>query len=697
MGGPATGFIAALFLFLTPRYYGHAFNNPKDIPFAVFYLWSLYYLIRCIGAFPNLPRTLIIHTGLALGFALGIRVGGVLLIAYFVLFIAIFAWQSQLQWHKIWQITRQVGAILAIAYAVMLLCWPWALTQPLTGPITALLRFSHFSEPHLSFFDGHYVVSTSIPLLYAPTWLTLTLPEFSLMGFVIGIIFLVAKHRYNLQRLLLLFAGVFPILYAVIMQTPLYDGLRHLLFAVPPLVIFAAVAFSDILKHPGWIWTRRIGLALGIFFLGLTAADMVRLHPNQYIYFNRAIAGGLKEASEKYETDYWENTFKQGIRWIETNHSPGSTPRISGFSENIQYMLNTDQFAFEGYPEQADIYIGVTRYDRHRKVPGEILHIVQVDDTPLLYLIRPDSSYYSDPFFSESHFMYARLGEIYEAEKQHEKALTALLKARDILLQKESLRAFLPQTYIQIGRQYDILEQYERALSAFGKVLKDNPQNAILHNNIGVTSAKLGDMENALRSLRKSVSLSPTYFSAHVNLGAIAALYNRLEEAEAAYRRALELDPKAHDIRKSVGTLSYQMGAFEKAAADFRKALDYQPDDPETLYNLSLALSQLEDYAGAQKSVTRAIALSPNYFDAYFTLGSIAMYLQQYREAVQAYKQSANLKPNRADVYSALGIALLAVEKFEEAQRAFEHAQELDPNDVEAKNHLQQLRMRKKP
>jgi Flp pilus assembly protein TadD len=73
------------------------------------------------------------------------------------------------------------------------------------------------------------------------------------------------------------------------------------------------------------------------------------------------------------------------------------------------------------------------------------------------------------------------------------------------------------------------------------------------------------------------------------------------------------------------------------------------------------------------------------------------MYLQQYREAVQAYKQSANLKPNRADVYSALGIALLAVEKFEEAQRAFEHAQELDPNDVEAKNHLQQLRMRKKP
>jgi hypothetical protein len=86
---------------------------------------------------------------------------------------------------------------------------------------------------------------------------------------------------------------------------------------------------------------------------------MIRLHPNQYIYFNRTIAGGLKKASEKYETDYWENTFKQGIRWIETNHPSKTKLRISGFSENIQDMLNTEQFVFVGYPERADIYIGV--------------------------------------------------------------------------------------------------------------------------------------------------------------------------------------------------------------------------------------------------------------------------------------------------------------------------------------------------
>ncbi len=47
-GSSLVGLGAALFLILSPRYYGHTFNNPKDIPFAVFYLFSIFAIIRCI-------------------------------------------------------------------------------------------------------------------------------------------------------------------------------------------------------------------------------------------------------------------------------------------------------------------------------------------------------------------------------------------------------------------------------------------------------------------------------------------------------------------------------------------------------------------------------------------------------------------------------------------------------------------------
>lgn len=698
LGGPTIGFFAVLFLILTPRYYGHTFNNPKDIPFAVFYLWSLYYFIRCIGHFPTLPQNTIIKTGLALGCALGIRIGGVLLIAYLLFFTFLYIWQSRLfQWHNIWAIGKQIGAILGIAYITMLVCWPWALTQPLTGPVEALFRFSNFAEPHISFFDGHYVVSTNIPRLYAPTWLTLILPEFVLFGFAISAFFLISKNRHNLQRLLLLFAGTFPTIYAVIMHTPLYDGLRHLLFVIPPLVVFSALGFSDILMHTRQVWVRRLGLTLGIFLLGLTAWDMVRLHPNQYIYFNRLIAGGLKKASEKYETDYWENTFKQGIQWIETHYPSSSKLRISGFSENIQHMIHSDQLTFEGYPEHGDIYIGVTRYDRHRKVPGEILHIIQTDNTPLLYLIRPDSTYQSDPFFAQSHFMHTRKGEIFNAEKKHNKALVSYLNARSILLQQNNNSPFLPHILLRIGNQYDFLERYEDALSAYRKSLDYKPKDAITYNNMGVAAGKMGDLDSALKSFQKAIALSPTYFSAYVNLGNITQLSDRPKEALKAYRQALKLRPNVLAVRKSAGLLSYQMGNFKQAESDFRQVLDRDPNDIETLYNLSLAVSQLEDYPEAQKIIQRVIALSPNYFDAYVTQGTIAMYLQHYPQAVEAYIQAIKLNPKSADTYTALGIALLSSQNHKDAQYAFEHALQYNPNDREAQQYLQQLKDRSTP
>ena len=48
-GSPGIGLLAALFLALTPRYYGHAFNNAMDIPIAVFYLWSVFIYIYVCG------------------------------------------------------------------------------------------------------------------------------------------------------------------------------------------------------------------------------------------------------------------------------------------------------------------------------------------------------------------------------------------------------------------------------------------------------------------------------------------------------------------------------------------------------------------------------------------------------------------------------------------------------------------------
>ncbi len=46
MGGGRVGLAALVLLTLTPMYYGHMFNNPKDIPFAAGVVWTLYYMAK---------------------------------------------------------------------------------------------------------------------------------------------------------------------------------------------------------------------------------------------------------------------------------------------------------------------------------------------------------------------------------------------------------------------------------------------------------------------------------------------------------------------------------------------------------------------------------------------------------------------------------------------------------------------------
>src|SRR5438067_6742276 len=145
LGGARTGFIALLFLLLTPNYYGQMFNNPKDIPFAVCGVWATYYMVRILPSLPRPPLRLLVKMGLAIGLALGVRVGGLLFLCYLGLLLGLSA---------VWQgvVARRLGVTMAagltslwrvllpvagVAFPVMLVFWPWAQRDPIHKPLPA--------------------------------------------------------------------------------------------------------------------------------------------------------------------------------------------------------------------------------------------------------------------------------------------------------------------------------------------------------------------------------------------------------------------------------------------------------------------------------------------------------------------------------------------------------------------------------
>ncbi len=71
--------IALLLTVLSPRLFGDSMNNPKDIPFAMAYVMSVFGIIRFNSFLPKWDWRSVVFLGISMSIALNIRVGGLLL------------------------------------------------------------------------------------------------------------------------------------------------------------------------------------------------------------------------------------------------------------------------------------------------------------------------------------------------------------------------------------------------------------------------------------------------------------------------------------------------------------------------------------------------------------------------------------------------------------------------------------------
>lgn len=336
LGGSAAGLMALVMLALTPMYYGHMFNNPKDIPFAVGVVWSLYFIGRCFAAGPDVPWRLIVKLGIVLGLTLGVRVGGVMLLAFWGAVLGMdvvrsfFARSRRMPW-KLVQICvlRLLLPVALIAYVVMLFCWPWAQQNPIANPLRALHEFSNFPQDVEVLLDGVTYRSTQLPWYYVPLYFGVQLPEFLLVLLACGWILLPrmwVRLDWPKKQLMMVIVlmGVLPVVYAVLRHPALYDAVRHFLFVVPLACILSAMATRHVylwavnrFDRPASRYAVTAGFGLVLATLAIIQIGvMARLHPYQYIFTNR-FAGGVAGAYGRYELDYWGSSFKEAAEQLQ--------------------------------------------------------------------------------------------------------------------------------------------------------------------------------------------------------------------------------------------------------------------------------------------------------------------------------------------------------------------------------------------
>ncbi|MGK2961467.1 MAG: ArnT family glycosyltransferase [Gemmatimonadaceae bacterium] len=425
LGGALAGFLAAVFLAATPVFFGHMFMNPKDMPFAVLSLAATYLLLRAYDRLPALPWRTVLAVGIVIGLGLGVRIGALMLLGYAVVLASF--WILAAHWpdgrptapglrESVAGIGVSLARIFVVAWTVMLVWWPYAQLNPLLNPLRAFRRAANFTDfPADVLYGGRYIPSSALPLDYIPGSFLITLPEYYAIALIGGCLALAAlligpRARPHLDRdavaklAFLLFTILFPLATIFLLRPILYDANRHFLFIVPPLAVLAALSLALVFRTAAPKFIKSVVAVAIATSLVLTVADMIRLHPYQYIFYNRAF-GGLPAARGQYETDYWGQSHKEGVEWLIKNHRPGAPPasiRVATPSAGFQASYHieragnaAERFVSVEKNEQPDLMLAVTRWDTHLKYPGKVLHVVKRDGVPLLYVIETGS--YSRP------------------------------------------------------------------------------------------------------------------------------------------------------------------------------------------------------------------------------------------------------------------------------------------------------------
>lgn len=168
-----------------------------------------------------------------------------------------------------------------------------------------------------------------------------------------------------------------------------------------------------------------------------------------------------------------------------------------------------------------------------------------------------------------------------QSEKRDDEVLTQIRECRTKF--PDDLNIILTELnyYLKEGK-------FEEAAANLKAVLKNNPNNEILHFSLGTVLDILGNKENAMASYNEALRLNPDYFDANYNTGAL--YFNIGVEINNSANEELD-DEKAAAIQEEANL------KFKKALPYLEKARRLKPSDKNTLKSLKQLYARLGDAA----------------------------------------------------------------------------------------------------
>ena len=184
-----------------------------------------------------------------------------------------------------------------------------------------------------------------------------------------------------------------------------------------------------------------------------------------------------------------------------------------------------------------------------------------------------------------------------------------------------------------------------------GTQAKRNKQ-AQVTRALGEAYMQQGNITEALRELLKAEKLNPNDHLLHNDLGLAYMAKQRLEKAEFHFKKAIDLRTEYAPAKNNFGTVYLVKKDWDAAIAQFQTVvgdiLYATPHYPLT--NMGIAYFNKKDYVNAEKYYREALDLQPEFRLALRGLGKTYIALNKLSEAVSTLEKAVKTAPQHADL-----------------------------------------------
>jgi protein O-mannosyl-transferase len=114
------------------------------------------------------------------------------------------------------------------------------------------------------------------------------------------------------------------------------------------------------------------------------------------------------------------------------------------------------------------------------------------------------------------------------------------------------------------------VHRWENSVTLFDYALSVTPDNALIHNNLGVTLMRQGRDSEAILHYSRALEIKPNYADAQFNMGIVLSRLGKTQAAIVALEKAIQLNPNSGNAHLALAKIYLEIGRRDLALQEWK-------------------------------------------------------------------------------------------------------------------------------